>query len=664
METWKPLIDQSKKTNAFNEPNGKKLTHFHRWFWVPLLICGSLLYILSIHGEVYYRIPVPHTMIPDIPLPERKSGFLVDTPGCRIPDLDPFDPIVREFIKKEKQLNCNKNLPLVVNANLTSLFILKSSFDYLNITDEEELDCCYQPFWRSTEYKNNDMMDNKITFSKNCSSFKSDVRIEDEFVKVICKINNEVVYKNYYAFIPTKQKVEIRCEEAKQNISSRTKDRLSILVVGLDAVSRINFHRQMPKTEKILQKMDAIELLGYNKVADNTFPNLVPVLSGMSEKELQENCWPNGAYFDDCNWIWKNFSAAGYRTVFGEDAVWMGLFTYVKRGFKYQPTDYYIRPYIKAGEDDLGYKKDLNANLCVGSQLSITVLLRYISNFAQTMSGKESFGFFWGASLTHDFLNYPKLGDDIYEKFFSQLMFSGSLNRTLLIFMSDHGIRWGGIRETYQGRLEERLPFVFFNTRRLTTPYDLYSTLSDIIDLELLEQDSIRRRNKNLDKMKTKPRGISLFLPVHMSRTCEDAGIDKHWCTCQRSENLSKDDSIAINMSLILVEHINSLLEPYGVCSKLEFAELKSASIEFPLEHLSTKTKDRGIKDYVLIVRTTPGDAMFEATVRHYQGNNSVGVMGVVSRINTYGSQSACVSDYHMKLYCYCKSLLQLRTNL
>ena len=127
---------------------------------------------------------------------------------------------------------------------------------------------------------------------------------------------------------------------------------------------------------------------------------------------------------------------------------------------------------------------------------------------------------------------------------------------------------------------------------------------------------------------------------------------------------LENDDFIVRNMSVILVDHINSLLQPYGVCSLLELAEVKTASVQFPLEDLSNKTKDQGIKDYVLVVRTTPGYALFEATVRHHSGNKSVGVTGIVSRINTYGRQSTCVSDYHMKLYCYCKSLLEARTKL
>ena len=154
--------------------------------------------------------------------------------------------------------------------------------------------------------------------------------------------------------------------------------------------------------------MQAIELFGYNKLVDNTFPNLVPVLSGLSEKELQQMSWPNkSSVFDKCKWIWKNFSAAGYRTAFGEDATWMGLFSYLKRGFKEQPTDYYVRPFVKKAEDDIGHKKKMNAKLCIGSKMSAAVLLDYVSNFAITMSSKDSLHSFGEQVLHVIFLIIP-----------------------------------------------------------------------------------------------------------------------------------------------------------------------------------------------------------------------------------------------------------------
>lgn len=90
---------------------------------------------------------------------------------------------------------------------------------------------------------------------------------------------------------------------------------------------------------------------------------------------------------------------------------------------------------------------------------------------------------------------------------FSKLNEDGHLSNTVVVFMSDHGMRWGNIRNTYQGQLEERLPFVVMvlpkqfrqqysealqnlktNVRRLTTPFDLHETFNDFLDVNKLEK--------------------------------------------------------------------------------------------------------------------------------------------------------------------------------
>nr|CAD7570537.1 unnamed protein product [Timema californicum] len=603
---------------------------------------------------------------PSTPLPI-DTGFLVNSRGCRIPAMDPFDRHVQRFIYREEPPNCaNGRPPPLVGSNLTALFVIESALPYYNVSDVTQLDCCYQPFWRVRE--------NKVAFAKNCTSFILEQPVHTEFVKVVCQVEGHHVYTDYHAFIPLKPGVEKRCDENSINVQ----ESVNVLILGVDAVSRLNLHRQMPKTVNFLNNLKAIEMLGYNKVGDNTFPNMVPVLSGLKEEELNGTCWSNEKdVFDSCPWIWKNFSDIGFRTAFGEDAVWMGIFNYLKRGFDRQPTDYYMRPYQKLVEDEIGHTKRLNAKLCIGSQMTLQVFLRYVSKFVRTMSLKRHFSFFWGSSLTHDNLNYPKFGDKVYEDFLRELFVSGSLNNTVLVFLSDHGIRWGGIRGTYQGRLEERLPFLFFsfpewfrerysialtnmrrNSRRLTTPFDLHSTLKDLIDLQILQDNSIKRRTRELNSLVTVPRGISLFLPVFEDRTCEDAGIASHWCTCQQSKSVNINDTQVIISAKVLVNHLNTILKPYRECSSLNLSEVRDATVKSPMSDLQQK---HTIVDYVLVVRTTPGDALFEATVRHQVGDDTFAVEGVVSRITTYGDQSACVSDYHMKLYCFCKSYL--RTN-
>lgn len=133
-----------------------------------------------------------------------------------------------------------------------------------------------------------------------------------------------------------------------------------------------------------------------------------------------------------------------------------------------------------------------------------------------------------------------------------------------------------------QGRLEERLPFFIISFpewfrnkyptaidnlkqnayNRLTTPFDVHETLFDIMHyknqlapntLQIREQ-SLLNENETLHEILTMykntkkyKRGISLFLPIQSSRTCNDAGITPHWCTCQVIYNILINTQHIIN---------------------------------------------------------------------------------------------------------------------
>ncbi|XP_031351350.1 uncharacterized protein LOC116176732 isoform X2 [Photinus pyralis] len=634
--------------------------------FVPLLLCGGFIFYIDVFHLKTFSVNASFKLSAPRFIGYSKTndlrGFLVKTEACRIPDMDPFDSSVKRYISKPKQFVCNKNKPPLMEANLTYVYMLNDSLSSYLVKDLSALKCCYSPFYRVEP--SSTQGDTKISYNK-CVQFNQSAKVEDDFIRVACTYEKKEIYKDFFSFVPIKPRITKFSTEPKK---------LNVLIIGLDAVSRLNFHRQMPNTVKTLKNMGAVELLGYNKVGDNTFPNLVPVLTGLHESELKKDCWPKKTdKFDKCNFIWKNYSASGYATAFGEDATWMGIFNYVKRGFKQQPTDYFWGPFDYASEKQIGNAHDMNVNQCIGSRAVYKVLLDYIMKFVNTMTQRQIpyFGFFWGASLSHDYLNKPHLGDDSYTDFFNQLEQSDFLKNTVLIFMSDHGIRWGDIRSTYQGRMEERLPFLFIvlpkdyrdnfpqtvanmnrNVNRLTTPFDLHETLKDLLNPYSLQNVFI---NERIGKRSGKERSYSLFEPIPTNRTCEKAGISSHWCTCQASASISKNDSVVIDATKFVVNYLNNQLKGYAECANLTLAEIYDARIHAVKDNLKGNTYS---EDYTVVFRTVPGDGKFEATIRRYVSKKGkkthFDVMGTVSRINLYGSQSLCMTDFHLKLYCYC----------
>ncbi|KZC04517.1 hypothetical protein WN55_00592 [Dufourea novaeangliae] len=592
--------------------------------------------------------------------PVANSGFVVRNKGCRIPAMDPYDPKIQRFIHKEEPIACEhgNHLPLV-DSNNTAVFINPKAIHHF-YNKSEDVDCCWRPFWRMKDE------DNVVTYGNECFAFENSVTIKTEFVRIECSRNKEVIYKDYHAFLPRFRSIEEKYERSR--INDPRSEHLSLLIIGIDSVSRINFHRMMPKTVEALQKLGAVEMLGYTKVADNTYPNLVPVLSGLSEEELHDVCWQTkDKSFDECPFIWKNFSKAGYRTVFGEDACGMTTFNYLKPGFRVQPTDYYLRPFCIASEKDIGNTHKLNANLCVGTRKTFDNLLGYSRKTATEFAKEPYFAMTWQASLTHDFFNYPQLGDNSYHDLVTYLSNEQLLNNTALIVMSDHGMRWGSFRETYQGRMEDSLPFVFIvlpswwkdkyqiawanlrrNSRSLTTAFDLHETLLDLLNSNNLAEPTLKDRFKLLSAAKSVPRGISWFLPIPDYRTCSMAGIASHWCMCHNYTNVPPNDKSLEDRAVFLVKELNEMLKKFTQCAVLKLKEVRAA------EAWKDKNDRSDLVDYTITIQTEPGDAIFQGTVRDRGGNNTSKLVGSVSRLNAYGKQSACVDEFNMRLYCYC----------
>ncbi|KAL0273858.1 UNVERIFIED_CONTAM: hypothetical protein PYX00_006440 [Menopon gallinae] len=625
---------------------------------IPLLVATITLYMLNYRQTLEPKIKMFKTN-------PNMSRFVVNTPGCRIPMLYPFHDAARDFFGLKPHFSCG-NKPPLIDSNQTALWVVEEVRSLYGIDNDTFPDCCYTPFTRvpvTPDDKNSDI-DNKLQYTGACTPFVGSANIHHEFVRVTCKWGNNSSYKDFHAFVvPKRPKEEVKAEKTPK---------ASLLIIGIDSSSRLNFHRHLTKTRKTLRSLNAVEFLGFNKVHDNTFSNLIPLLSGHSVDDIKKICWfDTKDHFDLCPFIWKQFSAKGYLTGFGEDSYWYSTFNYWKNGFKTQPTDYYLRPYIVANEDEIGHSLLSNSKWCTGSRFAAQVLYDYAYKFSVNMteSRKKFWGLFWQTSLTHDFMNIFPDADDLLDDLLGKLINAGVFDEAVVILMSDHGIRWGPFRETLQGWLEERLPFLFVsmpqwmknkypeaaanlrrNSRALTTHYDVHETMVDLMNLTRLEPPELKRRVSFWNRKA----GLSLFLSIPGERTCRHAAIPTEWCTCYESEPVSLQNPIVRRAAMSVVDHINEMLSRYEQCARLFLKKIHSARIEHALVRTDESEKNRKRLLYVVVFSTKPGGAKFEGTVRHHSDSNKLEVEGYVSRINMYGSQSKCVSDHQIKLYCYC----------
>jgi hypothetical protein len=207
---------------------------------------------------------------------------------------------------------------------------------------------------------------------------------------------------------------------------------------------------------------------------------------------------------------------------------------------------------------------------------------------------------------------------------------------------------------------QQKYPLAMKNLRRnkrfLTTPFDLHATLEDLANpSKCLTDSAIRVRARQLIDDPPLPRGISLFLPIPSSRTCDQASIEAHWCTCHERRPLSSTDARAQVAAHFIVESINDIIKSFPQCHKLDLNSITEANLGISNSFIFSKSQTNYIYDMTVRIETKPGLGHFEATVR-INSHNETSLTGIISRTNLYGNQSSCIDDFEKKLYCYCGS--------
>ncbi|XP_017768642.1 PREDICTED: uncharacterized protein LOC108556871 [Nicrophorus vespilloides] len=455
--------------------------------------------------------------------------------------------------------------------------------------------------------------------------------------------------------------------------------KLNVLMFGFDSMSRNSVIRKLPETHKYLKtKMNAHILEGYNIIGDGTPQALTPMLTGKTELELPETRKrvKDANYVNVYPFIWDDFKKNGYVTGYLEDCPTIGTYTYRLKGFNEMPTDHYMRTY---------YMSTLKMipkwpNLCAGSIPRHKVMMNHAKDFFHVYKNKPKFLFGFHGEISHDNYNTIGVADEDVLEFVRDMHTSGALNDTIFIFMADHGHRFADIRNTVQGKMEERLPYFSFafptwfkqkysdaydnfvnNVQTLVTPFDIYSTLQSVLHLTDTGVADLSKRS------------VSLFTNIPKERSCAQAYIEPHWCACLEWNSISLSSPIIQRLGDEFVKILNDYTESQRTkCAILRISAIYWVSQLTPNENLLKYKKnhdydgfvpdltgktDVSVNIYQMKVMLSPGDSLFEVTISHHLNEDQMEIkMSDISRINLYGRQARCIENslHHLRKYCYC----------
>ena len=490
------------------------------------LVCGMMAIFIVYFGYQVYDDHVFHIYVHDS----------YSSP-CELPDLDPFDAEIMKYEWRPEPLECYKNPTPVVYVDENNILQFNTTALAEQGETEASVHCDYYFIIRSKEkYK----IDTKIEFSKP-HPCNPPTDIPEDFFRVYCKgTKGKKLFDNTMTKI-VKTKRELGVVDAE-------KDKYNIMLFGYDSVSRSSAVRQLPNTFQYLsEELKSIDFKGYTKVGDNTYPNIWPLLSGFKAYSGE---FPDvdflTEYMDSYPFIWKNYSAQGYATMFAEDLPNLGMFNLEKNGFREYPTDHYMRPYW-LGNFKLLPMHNLvthvqrhlqNANLriapsaiCNGNVPNHVTLMNYLRQFMLTYRKEKKFMFSFLTELGHEFQSFLNFGDNDTVDLLKWMKREGFLDDTIVILFSDHGLKFGNNQHLFSARLESRLPWlnivlpekltnkypkllnnIKINENRLSSTFDLHATLKDVLHSNF-ENPTSFYVNKQL-------RGISLFKELPKDRSC------------------------------------------------------------------------------------------------------------------------------------------------
>ncbi|XP_043647363.1 uncharacterized protein LOC122616117 [Drosophila teissieri] len=629
------------------------------------ILCILILFLLIVWNITSFGVYDELT----IKIKESRKRFYVNSSKCQMPYVEPFNTEFTKLYTAKNFTPCSNQSDLITVHfdSILKHYVLHVNKEVLHKLSQSNINdfaCFYQNIIYGQSADHYDRMGNRTKFTHD---YVVPLNVEGMLVECRSADEKRILQEDAFTFV--------QYQKPPPNLEKDRK--ASVIMYGIDTVSRTNLRRLMPMVFEFLKSPGWYEMMGYNKVADNSFPNIFAILTGYSpHSAVDQICdLSQPGCLDKIPFIWKEMKRDGYLTAYAEDSLNINTFNYLKPGFFNKPTDYYFRPLLDALEKETFnlYCPSCKMKYCLGRRLANGYIFDYCRQFMQRfVAERPIWGMFWSTHFSHDdfamlsAMQHKVLGDLLnFEK-------DGSFEHTIMIFFSDHGSRFGPLMATKESFLEERQPMMLIylppwfrikyphyvealaqNQNRLSSNYDVYNTLKHILNIEGLVEDT----KWSYDC----PQCQSLFHPLPETRSCSEAGIPEAYCTCHNYEEVQEDRG-TWRMAELVVDRINQYLQHHNLqslCSNLTLrvvnvTEVRMLEIE---EHVS---QGKGLRHYHTKFQVHQNLTEFSATVLYDRRTEELQInVELISRINKYRPDAECLEEDVQKLYCICLSKIR-----
>ena len=258
-------------------------------------------------------------------------------------DIDKFVTLIENEVNKNFQINLNITIILrKYHLNENELACKLSLFDRIyNISESEN----YLNFINQTKFEKSSNYTIVFTYhgfyNLSCFKIKNTTSIliyEDNYCifphNMSKLIDDKNLFKGYLSIETEEQNITFL---DKINHEKLAQEKMNVLLIGIDSMSYPHFQRSMPNTFNYLKNEleNNIIYSSINKVGENTLPNIIAMLAGVSyegfesdsikvnmEKEKYENL--ANKFADKNPFIFYEYENAGYITGYQ-------VFKYIKK---------------------------------------------------------------------------------------------------------------------------------------------------------------------------------------------------------------------------------------------------------------------------------------------------------------------------------------------